>query len=93
MLPTTKKIAVGRQIHVPVLHHRLPIYKILCAPPPYWSCGSPGEEKKKKKFYYQHRQHGGRKCTNHHQAIYQIPTRIMGTSKYGVNPKIVQQHP
>jgi len=90
MLPTTKKIAMGRQIHVPVLHHRLPIYEILCAPHPIETTEAP---EKKKINNYQHRQHGGRKCTNHHQAIYQIPTRIMGTSKYGVNPKIVQQHP
>ena len=92
MLPTTKKIAMGRQIHVPVLHHRLPSYEILCAPHPIGVAEAP-EKKKKIFYYYQHRQHEGRKCTNHHQAIYRIPNQIMGTSKYGVNPKIVQQHP
>ena len=48
MLPTTKKIAVGRQIHVPVLHHRLPSYEILCAPHPIGVAEAP--EKKKKIF-------------------------------------------
>ena len=48
MLPTTQKIAMGRQNHVPVLHHRLPIYEILCAPHPIETTEAP--EKKKKKF-------------------------------------------
>merc|ERR1711956_211748 len=49
MLPTTKKIAVGRQIHVPVLHHRLPIYEILCAPHPIETTEAPEKKKIKKK--------------------------------------------
>ena len=46
MLPTTQKVALGRQNHVPVLHHWLPIYEILCAPHPIGVAEAP--EKKKK---------------------------------------------
>ena len=48
MLPTTQKIAMGRQNHVPVLHHQLPIYGILYAPHPIKQ-RKPREKKKKTK--------------------------------------------